>query len=263
MSSMSAVGDGCCPAPVLRPPTWVHRNVRREFVLGWKFGFDVTRVNRVVHCVDRPRTEREDHGPNCDPRQRGRKFREVEQDRGDRRGSGNRDDPGDQHLSDDFPVRTRPDPIPAPTTELAAACVVEIGIPIAVAPKIALEAPIFAAAPEAACSVVIFKPMVSMIFQPPHKVPERDRPVGGECHPFGHLDRSAGSSRRVAAPSKSAPMTPMVFCASFAPWPKRQGSGRDQLKSLEDRMVVSHLEQPLEAATEEHREDCNGDRDRR
>ena len=61
--------------------------------------------------------------------------------------------------------------MPAPTTEDAAACVVEIGMPSAVAPKMAVTAPMLAATPELALSRVIRRPIVWMILQPPHMVP--------------------------------------------------------------------------------------------
>ena len=70
-----------------------------------------------------------------------------------------------------FQRAPRPEATPAPTIDDAAAWVVEIGMPRLVAPKIAVVAPMLAAAPELACSVVSFRPMVSMIFQPPHRVP--------------------------------------------------------------------------------------------
>ena len=56
-------------------------------------------------------------------------------------------------------------------TDDAAACVVEIGTPMPVAPKMAVTAPMLAASPELARSVVIRRPIVSMIFQPPQIVP--------------------------------------------------------------------------------------------
>ena len=49
-------------------------------------------------------------------------------------------------------------------------------MPSPVAPKIAVMAPMLAATPEFACSVVIFSPMVSMIFQPPQTVPSAMAP---------------------------------------------------------------------------------------
>src|SRR6478735_3452966 len=64
-----------------------------------------------------------------------------------------------------------PEATPEPVTDDAAAWVVEIGIPIAVAPKIELTAPMLAASPELARSEVIRRPSVSMIFQPPQIVP--------------------------------------------------------------------------------------------
>ena len=64
-----------------------------------------------------------------------------------------------------------PEATPEPITEDAAAWVVEIGMPIPVAPKMAVTAPMLAARPELARSVVIRSPMVSMIFQPPQTVP--------------------------------------------------------------------------------------------
>ncbi len=70
-----------------------------------------------------------------------------------------------------FQLAPLPEPTPAPTMDDAAACVVEIGMPTAVAPKMAVVAPTLAARPELACSVVSFRPIVSMIFQPPHRVP--------------------------------------------------------------------------------------------
>ena len=53
---------------------------------------------------------------------------------------------------------------------------VEIGTPSPVAPKMAVIAPMFAARPELACSVVIRRPIVSMIFQPPQTVPSAIAP---------------------------------------------------------------------------------------
>jgi hypothetical protein len=64
-----------------------------------------------------------------------------------------------------------PEATPEPVTEEAAAWVVEIGIPIPVAPKIAVTAPMLAASPELARSEVMRGPIVSMIFQPPQTVP--------------------------------------------------------------------------------------------
>ena len=69
-----------------------------------------------------------------------------------------------------FQLAPLPEETPAPITELAAAWVVEIGAPIAVAPKIAVVAPRLRRA-GLACSVVMRRPIVSMIFQPPHRVP--------------------------------------------------------------------------------------------
>ena len=75
-----------------------------------------------------------------------------------------------------FQLAPLPEPTPAPTMDEAAACVVEIGMPTAVAPKIAVVAPMLAATPELAWRVVIFRPIVSMIFQPPHSVPSAMAP---------------------------------------------------------------------------------------
>jgi hypothetical protein len=64
-----------------------------------------------------------------------------------------------------------PDATPEPMIDEAAAWVVEMGMPMPVAPKIAVTAPMLAANPELARNVVIRRPIVSMIFQPPHTVP--------------------------------------------------------------------------------------------
>ena len=91
-----------------------------------------------------------------------------------------------------FQLAPLPDATPPPTIEEAAACVVEIGMPTAVAPKIAVVAPMFAARPEFACSVVIFRPIVSMIFQPPQSVP---RAIAA------YADRAAHSGTPTVLPS--------------------------------------------------------------
>ena len=62
-----------------------------------------------------------------------------------------------------IPITTRrltpwPEATPEPVTEEAAAWVVEIGIPIPVAPKIAVTAPMLAASPELARSEVMRRP---------------------------------------------------------------------------------------------------------
>ncbi len=69
------------------------------------------------------------------------------------------------------PFRPVPAAAPEPITEEAAAWVVEIGTPSSVAPKMEVTAPMLAATPELAFSLVIRRPIVSMIFQPPHMVP--------------------------------------------------------------------------------------------
>ena len=64
-----------------------------------------------------------------------------------------------------------PEATPEPVIEDAAAWVVEMGMPMPVAPKIAVTAPMLAANAELARNVVMRRPIVSMIFQPPHTVP--------------------------------------------------------------------------------------------
>ena len=78
-----------------------------------------------------------------------------------------------------------PEPTPAPATDEAAAWVVEIGTPSPVAPKIEVTAPMLAATPEAACRVVIFRPIVSMIFQPPQTVPSAMEPYAANSTQVG------------------------------------------------------------------------------
>jgi hypothetical protein len=64
-----------------------------------------------------------------------------------------------------------PEATPEPVIEDAAAWVVEMGMPMPVAPKIAVTAPMLATNAELARNVVMRRPIVSMIFQPPHTVP--------------------------------------------------------------------------------------------
>ena len=61
--------------------------------------------------------------------------------------------------------------VPAPTTDEAAAWVVEMGTPRAVAPKIAVVAPMLAATPVRAFRLVSRSPMVRMMRHPPQTVP--------------------------------------------------------------------------------------------
>ena len=86
-----------------------------------------------------------------------------------------------------------PEATPAPATDEAAACVVEIGTPRPVAPKIEVTAPMLAATPDDACSVVIFRPMVSMIFQPPQTVPSA-------MAPYAENSTQVGTSMLPSAP---------------------------------------------------------------
>ena len=60
---------------------------------------------------------------------------------------------------------------PAPAIEAAAACVVEIGMPNCVAPKMAVTAPTLEAKPELQVRLVMPTPIVSMMPQPPYTVP--------------------------------------------------------------------------------------------
>jgi hypothetical protein len=79
--------------------------------------------------------------------------------------------PGGQHLHHNPEIDALAGGDSGADDREAAAWVVEMGMPMPVAPKIAVTAPMLAANPELARNVVIRRPIVSMIFQPPHTVP--------------------------------------------------------------------------------------------
>ena len=60
---------------------------------------------------------------------------------------------------------------PVPITEPVMACVVDTGMPIALAPNTTIEPAVLAQKPVWWLSLVSLVPMVLMIFQPPDKVP--------------------------------------------------------------------------------------------
>ncbi len=82
-------------------------------------------------------------------------------------------------------LTVRRDATPTPMIEVAAAWVVEIGMPAFEAPKIAVVAPMFADSPLAFVSRVIFRPIVSMMAHPPQYVPREMTPADAKITQSG------------------------------------------------------------------------------
>ena len=99
------------------------------------------------------------------------------------------------------------------------AWVVEIGMPPWVAPSMAAIEPRLAANPDARVIRVIFRPIVSMIFQPPHTVPTAMAAWASRTTHVGGSSELPLSTVMKPPANNVAAITPMVFCASFEPWP--------------------------------------------
>src|SRR5436305_10096749 len=104
---------------------------------------------------------------------------------------------------------------PTPTIAPVIVCVVETGMPKELAMKSVIAPAVSAAKPPTGCSFVIFEPIVWMIRQPPDSVP---RPIAVCAERITHI----GIVNVFKYPAvKSTPaMIPIVFCASFVPWPR-------------------------------------------
>jgi hypothetical protein len=95
-------------------------------------------------------------------------------------------------------------------------CVVDTGMPSAVARNSVIAPPVSAQKPPTGFSLVIFWPMVLTMRQPPNIVP---RPIARSSETITQIGARVRAAR-VAAAISSIQMMPIVFCASLPPWPR-------------------------------------------
>ena len=228
-----------------------------ELGLGEDLLLDVVGVDGVAHRPHGPEPEPDGDRRDDQPGQHRGQLGQLHHEERDGAGGGDGEQPGHHHLADDLPAgRPARRPHPLRRSSVAAAWVVEIGMPRPVAPKMAVVAPMLAATPELACSVVMRSPIVSMMLPAAPQGADRDGGVGGERDPVGHQDVLAVVGHRgVAGGEQQRGDDAHRLLGVVGAVAERDGAGRHQLQALEDRVLVAHAEEPLQAADDEHREE--------
>src|SRR5687767_473165 len=116
---------------------------------------------------------------------------------------------------------------PTPTIDPVIVCVVETGVPVMVTYASVSAAALSAQKPPTGLSLVMRVPIVWTMRQPPDSVPKAiaacaanttDTGIGGRV-PFGPYARP-----QTPPAVSTAVMMPIVFCASFPPWPSENAA---------------------------------------
>ena len=156
--------------------------------------------------------------------------------------------------------------VPTPRIAPVIACVVEIGMPQCVAAMIVVAAAVSAQKPPTGCRRVMPEPIVFTIRHPPNIVPSaiatwqvrmihsatlcvvaEDVEVVEPVCP-GRAASSAHARRRRAA----CTMMPIVFCASFPPWPRLIDRGGEQLHAAEGDVDLVGVDAPEDPRDRDH-----------
>ena len=103
---------------------------------------------------------------------------------------------------------------PTPTMAPVMVWVVETGMPNELARNSVAAPAVSAAKPPTGCSLVIFEPRVWMMRHPPESVPRAIAACAARMTHIGMVN-----TLRYPAVKSTPAMIPMVFCASFVPWP--------------------------------------------
>ena len=158
-----------------------------------------------------------------------------------------------------FQLAPLPEATPAPTTELAAAWVVEIGTP-----SMSLRRWRWWSRCWRRTGVGVQGGDLQAHglddLPAPHKGADGDRRIGSQRDPLGDLDALAvGPDRRVPGAEEQRCDDAHRLLRIVGAVSERQSSGRQQLQPLEDRVVVVPLQQPLDPEDQVERDE--GDRD--
>src|SRR6476620_10486430 len=116
--------------------------------------------------------------------------------------------------------------------------VVETGTPSQVAMNRVAAPPVSAQNPCIGVSLVIRRPMVRTIRQPPIKVP---RPIAA-WHDSTTQNGTENSLPRYPCENSNTAMMPMVFCASLPPWPSEYSEAETNCKMRKARSTANGVE---------------------
>lgn len=158
-----------------------------------------------------------------------------------------------------FRLTPPPDRRPDPVTEEAAPCVVDTGMPSPGRAEDGADRLDVRGQAGVACNLVIFRPIVSMIFQPPRRCRARS-PRTRRSGTRGDRDRAARPDLGVTGPDEKRGDEPHPLLRVVCAMPEGDRRGREQLRHLERPGVVMPPGQPLPHPHEEHRK--IGDRER-
>src|SRR3982074_2152147 len=117
-------------------------------------------------------------------------------------------------------------------------CVVETGTPRKVAMNNVAAPPVSAQNPCIGVNLVIRKPMVRTIRQPPIKVPN---PIAA-WHANTTQNGTENSVPRYPCENNSTAMMPMVFCASLPPWPSEYSEAETNCRMRKARSTANGVE---------------------
>src|ERR1700712_3682636 len=127
---------------------------------------------------------------------------------------------------------------PTPTMAPVMVCVVETGTPSQVAMNRVAAPPVSAQNPCIGVSLVIRKPMVRTIRQPPIRVPN----AIAAWHASTTQNGTENSAPRCPCEYSSTAMIPMVFCASLPPWPSEYKDAETNCRMRKARSTANGVE---------------------
>src|SRR5216684_7573930 len=127
---------------------------------------------------------------------------------------------------------------PTPTMAPVMVCVVETGTPSQVAMNSVAAPPVSAQNPCIGVSLVIRRPMVRTIRQPPIRVPS----AIAAWHDSTTQNGTEKCAPRYPCEYSSTAMMPMVFCASLPPWPSEYSDAETNCRMRKARSTANGVE---------------------